>query len=183
MTRQSSAEPNPVGVTMQHTELSDAATVPSLPESLLIRRAEVSEAADLAELLGGVYLEETWEPEGTELELFRDSTVKTTLIVESQDQLVATASLQIHPDTPETGWVRWVGTQASWRRQGLARAVVLGVLIYAKNAGCRQACLRTETDRSAAISLYLQLGFKPKMQDDTERQVWKRLMENLFRAD
>ena len=41
-------------------------------------------------------------------------------------------SLQIRPDVPECGWVRWVATELDRRREGLARALVIGVLAMAE---------------------------------------------------
>ena len=75
-----------------------------------------------------------------------------------------------------------------WRRKGLARAVVVGVLELAEQAGCMDAYLETRTDRLAAIALYMQLGFEPLVAEDWEggsavsashvvpREVWTRVM-------
>jgi hypothetical protein len=51
--------------------------------------------------------------------------------VPAEGRLVATASLQVRPDVPECGWVRWVATDLDRRREGLARALVIGVLAMA----------------------------------------------------
>src|SRR5262249_34961903 len=67
-----------------------------------------------------------------------------------EGRLVATASLQVRPDVPECGWVRWVATDLDRRREGLARALVITVLAMAGQAGCREARLHTQTDRLAA---------------------------------
>ena len=60
---------------------------------------------------------------------------------------MATASSQVRPDLPECGWVRWVALDR--RRQGLARALIIGVLAMAGEAGCREARLHARTDRLA----------------------------------
>ncbi len=73
---------------------------------------------------------------------------------------LATASFQVHEDTPGSGWVRWVGTDPERRREGFARTLVIGVLGLAARAGCRDVRLGTRTDRLAAIRLYLELGFE-----------------------
>jgi GNAT superfamily N-acetyltransferase len=129
----------------------------------------------LAALLGRAYPAESWDAAGTERELFRDETVRATLVAAAEGRLVATASLQVRPDVPECGWVRWVATERDRRREGLARALVVGVLAMARQAGCREARLRTQTDPLAAIPLYLQLGFEPLVRSDPEREVWERV--------
>jgi GNAT superfamily N-acetyltransferase len=75
--------------------------------------------------------------------------------------------------------VRWVATDLSRRREGLARALVIGVLAMARQAGCREARLRTQTYPLAAIPLYLQLGFEPLVTGDPEREVWERVIRLL----
>ena len=165
----------PVNVTMQRLTLLSIPAMPLLPAPLVMRRAQLEEAGTLAAMLGRAFVDETWEIAGTERELFGDETVRAVLAVAAKERLVATASLQVRANAPECGWVRWVTTEEDWRRQGLARALLIGVLAVAEQAGCREARLRTSTDRLAAISLYLQLGFEPLVRDDAEREVWKQV--------
>jgi GNAT superfamily N-acetyltransferase len=169
----------PVAVMMRRPTLSGvpAMQIPAAP--LLVRRAHVGEAGALAALLGRAYPTEHWDAAGTERELFRDETVRATLVVAAEGRPVATASLQVRPDSPECGWVRWVATDPNRRREGLARALVIGVLATARQSGCREARLRTTTDPLAAIPLYLQLGFEPLVTGDAEREVWERVLRLL----
>jgi GNAT superfamily N-acetyltransferase len=169
----------PVDVTMRRPTLFGVPAMPILAAPLVVRRAQVEEAGALAALLGRAYPTETWDAAGTERELFCDETVRATLVVAAEGRLVATASLQVRPDVPECGWVRWVATDLDRRREGLARALVIGVLAIAEQAGCREARLHTETDRLAAIALYLQLGFEPLVSGDPERGVWERVIRLL----
>jgi GNAT superfamily N-acetyltransferase len=175
MSEQSDARAVPVNVMMRRPTLFGVPALPILAAPLLVRRAQVQEAGALAALLGQAFEAETWEAAGTERELFCDETVRATLVVAAEGQLVATASLQVRPDVPQCGWVRWVATDLSRRREGLARAMVIGVLGMARQAGCREARLRTQTDPLAAIPLYLQLGFEPLVTGDGEREVWGRV--------
>lgn len=168
-----------IAVAMQRPTLLGVPTMPVLPAPLLLRRAQRVEAAVLAALLGRAYPAETWDTAGTERELFCDEAVKAVLVVEAGGRLIATASLQVHPQAPASGWLRWVTTEQNWRRQGLAKALVVSALKLAEHLGCRETCLRTETDRLAAISLYMQLGFEPLVRNDTERDAWKRLLKTL----
>ena len=169
----------PVDVTMRRPTLFGVPAMPILAAPLLVRRAHAEEAGALASLLGRAYPTETWDAAGTERELFRDETVRATLVVTAEGRLVATASLQVRPDFPECGWVRWVATELDRRREGLARALVIGVLAIARQAGCREARLRTHTYPLAAIRLYLQLGFEPLVTVAAEREVWERVLRLL----
>jgi N-acetylglutamate synthase-like GNAT family acetyltransferase len=169
----------PVGVTMRRPTLFGVPAMPIPAAPLVVRRAQVEEVGALAALLGRAYPTEHWDAAGTERELFRDETVRATLVVAAEGRLVATASLQVRPDVPGCGWVRWVATEIDRRREGLARALVIGVLATAGQAGCREARLRTTTDRVAAIPLYLQLGFEPLVRGDGDREVWERVLRLL----
>jgi len=175
MSEKSDARAVPVNVMMRRPTLFGVPAMPILPAPLLVRRAQVGEAGALAALLGRAYPAETWDAAGTERELFCDETVRATLVVAAEWRLVATASLQVRPDAPECGWVRWVATEMDRRREGLARALVIGVLAMARQAGCREARLRTQTAPLAAIPLYLQLGFEPLVRSEPEREVWERV--------
>jgi mycothiol synthase len=178
MTDKSDALAVPVDVTMRRTLLGVPA-MPILAAPLVVRCARVEEAGALAALLGRAFEAESWDAAGTERELFGDETVRATLVVATEGRLVATASFQVRPDVPQCGWVRWVATERDRRRQGLARALVTAVLAMAGQAGCREARLLTQTDRLAAISLYLQLGFEPLVRGDPQREVWDRVIRLL----
>jgi GNAT superfamily N-acetyltransferase len=179
MSEKSDARGVPVNVMMRRPTLVGVPAMPTLAAPLLVRRAHVEEAGALAALLGRAFEAETWDAAGTERELFRDKTVRATLVVAAEGRLVATASLQVRPDVPECGWVRWVATDLDRRREGLARALVIAVLEMAREAGCREARLRTHTDPLVAIPMYLQLGFEPLVRSDPEREVWERVLRLL----
>src|ERR671939_255105 len=161
MSEQSDARAVPVNVMMRRPTLFGVPAMPMLAAPLVVRRAHVGEAGALAALLGQAFEAEGWDAAGTERELFCDETVRATLVVAAEGRLVATASLQVRPDVPECGWVGWVATELCRRREGLARALVIGVLAMAGQEGCREARLRTTSGRLAALSLDLQLGFEP----------------------
>src|SRR5215210_2169607 len=179
MREKSDALAVPVDVTMRRPTLGGVPAMPILAAPLVVRRAQVEEAGALAALLGRAFEAETWDGAGTERELFGDETVRATLVAAAEGRLVATASLQVRPDAPGCGWVRWVATEPDRRREGLARALVIGVLAMARQAGCREARLRTTTDRLAAIALYLQLGFEPLVRSDPEREAWEQVIRFL----
>lgn len=120
---------------MRRPTLDVVPVMPSLPATLTLRRARVDDAAALAALLGRVYATSRWDVAETRRELFGDETVRATLVAETDGRLVATASLQVRPDAPERGLVRWVATEEDRRREGLGRALVIGVLALAQRAG------------------------------------------------
>src|SRR5919204_1123127 len=183
MNESSDALAVPVAVAMRRPTLLGIPAMPILTAPLIVRRAHVEEAGALAALLSRAYPTETWDSAGTEHELFGDETVRATLVVGAEGRLIATASLQVHPDVPECGWVRWVATEQDRRREGLARALVIGVLAIAEQAGCREARLHTESDRLAAIALYWQLGFEPLVRSDPEREAWEPVIRFLRTHD
>jgi GNAT superfamily N-acetyltransferase len=166
----------PVNVVMRRPTLRGVPAMPMLAAPLVVRRAHVAEAGALAALLGRAFEAECWDAAGTERELFGDETVRATLVVADEGRLVATASLQVRSDIPDCAWVRWVATDLDRRREGLARAVIIGVLALAGQAGCQEARLQTHTYPLAAIPLYLQLGFEPLVTRKSEREVWERVI-------
>jgi GNAT superfamily N-acetyltransferase len=159
MTEESTENALPVDITMRRPTLAGIPTMPRLEAPLVVGSARVDEAAELARLLGRAYEGETWAARDVEREVLCDASVKQTLVVAAGARLVATASLQVRPESATCGWVRWVGTDPGRRREGLARTVVIGVLEMAVRAGCVDACLSTRTDRLAAVALYMGLGF------------------------
>ncbi len=168
------AQPSPV--TMQHRAPHSLPASTAPPAPLAIRPARIEEAAELATLLGRAFPSETWETAGTREELFGDPTVQNTWVICEGDQLQATASLQIRADDPGIGWLRWVATDSSRRRQGLARVLVIQALNAAARSNCRAVRLHTETDRHGAIALYLQLGFEPFVESESERKLWQEVL-------
>src|ERR1041384_5629776 len=98
MSDKSDALTVPVDIIMRRPTVLLIPAMPILAAPLVVRRAQVEEAGALAALLGRAYPAETWDAAGTERELFRDETVRATLVVEAEGRLVATASLQVRPD-------------------------------------------------------------------------------------
>lgn len=163
---------DPIGIMMLRPSNSALPTLPKIPEPLKIRRAQLEDAEELSELCGRAYVGEVWDKKTTELELFDDQTVKAVLLVTNKKRIVSTASLQVHTNAPLSGQLRWVATEFDMRRQGLARLLVVHLLEIAETEGCQEVFLKTTSDALGAVSLYLQLGFKPKIRDQKEQLVW-----------
>jgi mycothiol synthase len=85
-------------------------------------------------------------------------------------------------NAPGAGVVHWVATLPAHRRRGLGRAVVLDALQWMRRTGRRTAVLITEVHRTAALRLYLDLGFEPDFgaAADMDRR-WALARENLSR--
>jgi hypothetical protein len=94
MSEESDARAVPINVMMRRPTLFGVPAMPILAAPLLVRRAHVEEAGALAALLGRAYPTETWDAADTERELFRDETVKATLVVASRRR---TANSALHP--------------------------------------------------------------------------------------
>jgi len=116
----------PVNVMMRRPTLFGVPAMPILAAPLVVRRAQVEEAGALAALLGRAFEAESWDAAGTERELFCDETVRATLVVAAEGRVVATASLQVLPDVPECGWVRWVATDLTDRLAAIPLYLQLG---------------------------------------------------------
>ncbi|HTQ13362.1 MAG TPA: GNAT family N-acetyltransferase [Rhizomicrobium sp.] len=55
--------------------------------------------------------------------------------------------------------VQWVATDPACRRQGLSRAAVSALLLWAADRGARGACLQVVADNTPAVRLYERMGF------------------------
>ena len=150
---------------------------PAIP--VTIRRAHMDDAVRITELCGQAYTNETWTQSSTEAELFQDHTVKAVLVATLGDRLVSTASLQLKGENKQSGQIRWVATEQTMRRQGLAKILVARILKIAVAEGCSETFLYTTTDAPGAIRLYLQLGFNPKVDTDLDREIWIELRQLL----
>ena len=69
------------------------------------------------------------------------------------------AVIHRHPDKPTELYVDEVGTAATHRRQGIARAMMDEMFRWGRELGCEEAWLGTELDNDAANGLYR--GYKP----------------------
>jgi mycothiol synthase len=101
----------------------------------------------------------------------------------SEDEPVATAQLNLHPDdeyapTPELGWV---AASPRYRGKRLGTAVCTAVLRHAAAEGYPEIFLRTDDHRLPAIRLYLDLGFQPWHRDPSSAERWEIIRQRLER--
>ncbi|WP_337660952.1 GNAT family N-acetyltransferase [Erythrobacter sp. Alg231-14] len=70
--------------------------------------------------------------------------------------------VHLHPDKPTELYLDEIGTGDVWRRQGVARALMLKVFERADDEDIEEIWLGTEPDNTPAIGLYESFGVKPE---------------------
>jgi len=98
----------------------------------------------------------------------------------SSGEPVATASAYCRPATrPGCGMIHYVGVVPEHRGRGLGRAVTLAALWRMVAEDHKGAWLSTDDHRIAAIRIYLDLGFEPRLVDEEQRERWRRTLEKV----
>ena len=85
----------------------------------------------------------------------------------------------LDPRETTTGYLHMVCVHPEHRGSGLGFWLSLRVLHRFKELGFRDAILRTDDFRLAAIAQYLQLGFQPEHDDSTHPDRWQALLKQL----
>lgn len=83
------------------------------------------------------------------------------------------------PDEWQTGIVHMVCVAPEHRAQGVGVLLTLAVLHYFEDHGFQEAWLSTDDFRLPAIKAYLLLGFEPFYCDESHRERWKAVFENI----
>ncbi len=73
------------------------------------------------------------------------------------------------------GLVHWVAIAPAEQGKGLSKAMLTRCLGRLKELGRDGACLNTQSQRLAAINLYLSFGFVPRIDTQPQRDVWAQL--------
>ena len=93
---------------------------------------------------------------------------------------VATATAWYTNKFPEdTGCLHMVGNLPEHTGKGLGKQVSLAALHKMRLEGRSQAMLNTDVFRLPAIKTYLNLGFRPRIIDDSHYERWKTVAEKL----
>lgn len=77
------------------------------------------------------------------------------------------------------GRVFWLAILRSYQGRGLGKPLLGAVCNRLRDLGYKNACVFTSTGRLPAVSLYLQFGFQPKIETDSDRAVWERVFTAL----
>ena len=145
-----------------------------------VRAAQSSDAQGLAQLLSDAF-DEMWDPDRVHRDLLDADDVAETYVVTDGEAVLATASarLQDARTVEGLGYVHWVAAAPRARGQGLGLAVTVAVLRDFAGRELRGAVLETDDERTAAIRLYLALGFVPMHDGLDDRQRWSKLFVRL----
>lgn len=73
------------------------------------------------------------------------------------------AAVHLHPCKPNEMYVDELGVSPEFRRQGIARRLVLAVIAEGRKHACREIWLATETDNTAAQALYSGMGMHQQL--------------------
>jgi mycothiol synthase len=95
------------------------------------------------------------------------------------DEVIATACVQLHSDTPTIPELGWVATIPAGRGQGLGRAVSIAVMHFMRKSGFQSCFLRTQDWRLPAIKTYLRLGFVPDLSHESYPDRWQAIYHRL----
>ena len=97
-----------------------------------------------------------------------------------QDKPVGSAcAWRRSPEDREVGWLHMVCVVPEHRGKQLGHLVTLAVLHYLHDHGFKEVWLSTDDWRLPAIKSYLRLGFEPHYFDDSHRERWQKVFENL----
>ena len=102
-------------------------------------------------------------------------------ILDKDNKIVATAQILLGEYTPDSATLHAVSASPEHRRKNLGKAVTVAVMKYAFDNGIKEVYLTTDDWRTAAVNLYVSLGFMPIMYTDGMRERWQKLCnENNF---
>jgi ribosomal protein S18 acetylase RimI-like enzyme len=73
----------------------------------------------------------------------------------------------------EIGHIHWVAIIEAAQGRGLAKPMLSAACAVMQRNGYNEAYLETNTRRLPAINLYLQFGFVPYVQNETQREAWR----------
>jgi mycothiol synthase len=105
--------------------------------------------------------------------LIRPDDVKKTFVIESDGEIVATASARLLPEAyPGAGYVHYVAASPHHAGKKLGYLVSLATLHEFVQMNCQSAVLDTDDFRLPAVKTYLNLGFAPHHSDDSHAQRW-----------
>lgn len=102
------------------------------------------------------------------------------LIVEHDGAAAATASAWFRPRFgADCGYVHWVGTHPAHRGKRLGYWASLAALKVMKTEGRGRAVLHTDDFRYPALRIYLEMGFVPLLDHESQRERWRAVLHEL----
>lgn len=137
-------------------------------------------ARGLAQLLSDAF-GESWDGDRVHRDLLDADDVLATYVIAEGDVVLATASAHLLAARAQQGlgYVHWVASAPRARGQGLGLAVTVAVLRDFAGGALSGAVLETDDERTAAIRLYLTLGFVPIYAGSEDRLRWSKVFARL----
>lgn len=102
------------------------------------------------------------------------------MLVTPNDELVGSACAWLtRPEETVTGTLHMVCVAPKHRGHGLGRYVCTAVLARFRDRGFRETALVTQTYRTAAVRLYLKLGFRPVYREPDAKARWAGVFDQI----
>ncbi len=105
------------------------------------------------------------------------------LVLRHGGRVVGTAAAWIDREDATSGFLHMLGVLAAHRGHGLGRVLVVGTLRRHRDEGLARQWLRTDDWRTAAIRLYVELGYRPLYVGAAHAERWRVLLEQLGRLE
>lgn len=103
------------------------------------------------------------------------------LVAVSDGEIVGSATIEldrrveldgVDPPAADEAHLRMLGVHPAHRRQGIARALVLGSIAVARSAGRHRLTLETGAPMRAARAMYVAMGFVPTGSREVQPGLW-----------
>ena len=98
-------------------------------------------------------------------------------VLDSSGKIAAAAQIQLGEHTPDSATVHAVAASEKHRGKKLGKAVTVMVMRDTYEKGIKEVYLTTDDWRTAAVNLYIRLGFMPVMYEDEMRERWTKLIK------
>lgn len=165
---------------MRRPSLAGLPAMPALTSLFTLRAMTPDDLKGVAKLLAHAFDDASWTSERARKEFCDHPDVVRTWLILHGKKIITTATTLLEPKThPGSGCVHWVATDPDYRGQSLGYISSLRVLHDFVELGCRDAILRTDDARLAAIKTYLKLGFVPEPLDETQPARWEAVLAKL----
>jgi len=153
--------------------------VPPVPEGYLLRQFRAGDEAKYDDLFHLAFADEPRFPEALERTLQGGFFVVEHL---SAGELVSSCQAwrgSIMPRHPDAGQMGWLVTDPSHTRKGLGTIAAACATNRLAAEAYQRPCLGTEDFRTAAISIYLKLGWRPYIYREDLVPRWRAILARL----
>ena len=155
--------------------------VPPVPDGYLLRQFRAGDEGRYDELFHLAFAEEGRFPEALERVLEDGFFVVEDL---ASGELVSSCQAwrgSTIPDHPDAGQLGWLVTDPSHAQKGLGTIVAASATNRLVAEGYQRPCLGTEDFRTAAIAIYLKLGWRPYVCREDTVPRWQSVFARLGR--